>query len=178
LKKLTSIFILIVVLASCESKTKTKPLVSSFNLKKDFTQLTHKITELDTIVVWMDMSLCMSQGIEVLTITRKKDSLTIQPKHKESLIIDAPYKRGKTIRISIHDTLWKFNQFLKRNENKITTNTSKYGRLQIYHKTSRLNFITERLSESGRFIADYCNTMSAFTTNNPLCIYENSIIME
>ena len=178
MKKLITLCILIIVLTSCKNKVKTEPLVSNFNLKKDFTQLTHKITALDTVKIWMDLSLCTSMGAETLTLTRKNDSILIKQKYREDLNVDSEYKHGKSISISIHDTLWKFNTFLKRNENKITTDSSKYGRLQIYHNKSSIHFVTERLGESGKFISDYCKTMTTLNMDNPLYFHEKTIITE
>ncbi len=177
MKKLITIGILIIILASCKNEVKKEPLVSSFNLKKDFKELTHKITELDTVIVWMDLSLCTSMGTEVLTLTRKNDSILIEQKYKEGLNVDLEYKHGKNIKVSIHDTLWKFNAFLKRNENKITTDTTKYGRLQIYHNNSKIHFITEKLGESGKFISDYCKTMTGLNMDNPL-YFNKTVITE
>lgn len=169
MKKLIIIFILIVVFTSCKSKT---PLASNFNLKRDFTELTYKITELDTVIVWVDMSLCTSQGTEVLTITRKNDSLKIQPKYRESLIIGTQYKQRKSIRVSIHDTLWKFNAFLKRNKERISTDSSKNYRMVIYHNKSKIKFTTRGLSESEGFLFDYSKTMTVLNMDNPLYINE------
>lgn len=178
MKKLITIGILIIILASCKNEAKTEPLVSNFNLKKDFLQLTHKMTALDTVKVWMDLSLCTSMGTEVLTLTRKNDSILIEQKYKEGLNVGLEYKHEKSISISIHDTLWKFNEFLKRNENKITTDTSKYGRLQISHNKSRIHFVTEKLGESGTFITDYSKIMSILNIDNPLYIHEAIITTE
>lgn len=174
MKNTLKILILILTLVSCKREINEKPekFESDFNLKKDYSQLTNKMTEMDTIKVWMDLSLCMNPGIEKLTITREKDSLKIQPEFAVSMVEKLEFIKQKTIRISIKDTVWKLNEFLKRNEKRVKSDSSKYGRLQITHNAEKLNYFTDGLVDSGEFLIDYCDTMKRLIPESEYHIYE------
>ena len=173
MKNTLKILILILTLVSCkrEINEKTEKLESDFNLKKDYSQLTNKMTEMDTIKVWMDLSLCMNPGIEKLTITREKDSLKIQPEFAVSMVEKLEFIKQKTIRISINDTVWKLNEFLKRNEKRVKSDSSKYGRFQITHNAEKLNYFTDGLGDSAEFLIDYCATMKRLIPESEYHIY-------
>lgn len=147
---------------------------SNFSLKKDYSELTTKITELDTIKVWMNLSQCMFEGIEKLTITRNKDSIKILPEFEDSGTAGSEFKKSKEIIIHVNDTIWKFNNFLKRNENRLEFDSLKYGRLQVILNNERLNYMTLGLGDSGEFLSDYCNTMKELMPESEYHIYGNT----
>ena len=156
---LFKILILLLIFTSCKTEEKIEIPKSNFNLKNDFASLTHKITELDTIKVWTNLSLCTYQGVEKLKITRKGDSLKIEQQFAESMILGAEYINSKPILIHINDTIWKFNAFLKRQSHRLETDSLQYGRLRITCNKKRLNFMTGRIGDTAKFLTDYCNTM-------------------
>ena len=170
-KTILNILILSSIFISCKSELKTELPKSDFSLKSDYRELTKKMTELDTIKVWMNLSQHTYQGIEKLTITRKNDSLEIQPEFAESMIVGTEFKKSKPITISVNDTIWKFNEFLKRNENRLQSDSLKYGRLQITLNSEKLNFFTHGLGDSGKFLIDYCNTMKNLMPESDNHIY-------
>ena len=159
-----------------KQKGKTELPKSDFSLKKDYAELTNKLTELDTINVWMNLSQCTYQGIEKLTITRKKNSIKIQPEFAESMIVGTEFIKEKEIIISVNDTIWKFNEFLKRNENRLQSDSLKYGRLQITLNSEKLNFFTHGLGDSGKFLFDYCRTMKNIMPESDNHIFDVEII--
>ena len=171
MKNLFKILILTLIFISCKKERKIELPKSNFSLIKNYTELTSKLNELDTIKVWMNLSQCTYQGIEKLTITRQKDSLKIQSEFSESMIIGAEFKKKQPIIISVNDTNWKFNEFLKRNESRLQSDSLKYGRLQIALNSEKLNFVTNGLGESGSFLIDYCNTMKNIMPENDDYIY-------
>ncbi len=178
MKNLLIILILALIFVSCKTERKTELPKSDFNLKRDFIELTNKITELDTIKIWTDLSQCMYEAIEKLKITRKGDSLKIQPEFTESMLLDAEYTKTKPIMISVNDTVWKFNSFLKRNLKRVNTDSLKYGRLQISLNKERINFMTDGLGDSARFLIDYCNTMMNLIPDSENHIYAGTEIIE
>jgi len=178
LKNLLIILILALIFVSCKTERKTELPKSNFNLKSDFIEFTNKMTELDTIKIWTNLSQCMYQGIEKLKITRKGDSLKIQPEFTESMFVDAEYTKTKPIMISANDTVWKFNSFLKRNLKRVNTDSLKYGRLQISLNKERINFMTDGLGDSSRFLIDYCNTMMNLIPDSENHIYAGTEIIE
>jgi len=166
------------IFVSCKTERKTELPKSDFSLTKDYTELTNKMTELDTIKVWMNLSQCMFEGIEKLTITRKNDSIKIQPEFAESMVAGTEFKKEKPIMISVNDTIWKFNEFIKRNDNRLQSDSLKYGRLQITLNNKKLNFFTHGLGDSGKFLIDYCNTMKNIMTKSDYHIYAGTEINE
>ena len=166
------------ILVSCKTEKQTELPKSDFNLKNDFTELTRKMTELDTIKIWTDLSQCMYEGIEKLKITRKGDSLKIKTEFTESMFVGAEYTKTKPIIISVNDTVWKFDSFLKRNLKRVNTDSLKYGRLQITLNKERINFMTDGLGDSARFLIDYCNTMMNLIPESENHIYAGTEIME
>ena len=170
------ILILTLIFVSCKTERKTELSKSDFSLKKDYVELTNKLTELDTIKVWMNLSQCTYQGIEKLTITRKNDSIKIQPEFAESMIVGTEFVKEKEIIISVNDTIWKFNEFLKRNENRLQPDSLKYGRLQITLNSEKLNFFSHGLGDSGKFLFDYCRTMKNIMPESDNHIFDVEII--
>ena len=166
------------IFVSCKKERKTELPKSDFSLKKDYAVLTNKMTELDTIKVWMNLSECMFEGIEKLTITRKNDSIKIQPEFAESMVVGTEFKKSKPIIISVNDKNWKFNEFLKRNEDRLQSDSLKYGRLQITLNSEKLNFFTYGLGDSGKFLTDYCNTMKNLMPESENHIYAGTEIIE
>lgn len=178
LKNLLKILFLTSIFISCQTEHKTELPKSNFSLNDNYAELTNKMTELDTIKVWMNLSQCMFEGIEKLTITRKNDSIKIQPEFAESLVVGTEFKKIKTITISVNDTVWKFNEFLKRNGYRLQSDSLKYGRLQITLNEEKLNFFTHGLGDSGKFLIDYCNTMKNIMAESKYHIYAEIEITE
>ncbi|WP_157823368.1 hypothetical protein [Olleya sp. 1-3] len=178
MKNLLIILILSMTFVSCKKDKQTELPKSDFNLKSDFTELTNKMTELDTIKIWTNLSQCMYEGIEKLKITRKGDSLKIQPEFTESMFVGAEYTKTKPIKISVNDTVWKFNSFLKRNLKRVNMDSLEYGRLQITLKKERINFMTNGLGDSAIFLIDYCNTMMNLIPESENHIYAGTEIIE
>jgi hypothetical protein len=176
LKNILKILIITLSFISCKTETKTELPKSDFILKKDYAELTSRMTELDTIKVWMNLSQCMYQGIEKLQITRKGDSILIQPEFAESAIVGTKFNKSEPILLSINDTIWKFNDFIKRNDNRLETDSLKYGRMQITLNKERLNFMTEGLGDSAKFMIEYCNTMKNIMPNSDYHIYAGTDI--
>jgi hypothetical protein len=178
LKNLLKILFLTSIFISCKTERKTELPKSNFSLNDNYAELTNKMTELDTIKVWMNLSQCMFEGIEKLTITRKNDSIKIQPEFAESMVVGTEFKKEKPITISVNDTIWKFNEFLERNKNRLQSDSLKYGRLQITLNNEKLNFFTYGLGDSGKFLIDYCNTMKNIMTKSNYHIYAGTSINE
>ena len=177
MKYLLKILILISFFA-CKTKRQTEWPKSNFSFKRDFTELTKKMTERDTIKTWMNLSQCTYQGIEKLTITRKNDSIKIQPEFAKSMIAGIDFKKSKPIWISVNDTTWKFNEYLKRNAYRLQSDSLKFGRLQISLNSEKLNFFTHGLGDSGKFLIDYCNTMQKLMPESKNHIYGNTVIIK
>jgi hypothetical protein len=178
LKNALKILILTLVFVSCKKETKAELTESDFYLKKDYAELTNKMNEVDTIKVWMNLSQCTFQGIEKLTITRKNDSIKIQPEYAESMVVGTEFKKSHPIIISTSDEKWKFNEFLKRNEYRLISDSLKYGQLQIKLNNEKLNFFTNGLGDSGKFLIDYCNTMKNIMPESEYHIYAGIQIIE
>ena len=80
MKILLKILLLTLILVSCKIRTenKTEIVKSEFHLKTDLYDFKNKMTELDTIKLYINHSVCMYQGEERIEITKKSDSIKIQ----------------------------------------------------------------------------------------------------
>lgn len=169
--KFFKILFIVLMFVFCKTENKIKVNKSNFSLEKDYEELTTKMTDLDTIKVWMNLSQCMYQGIEKLKIIRKADSLEIHPEFKNTMEFGVEFKKLDVITIPITDTVWKFNEFLKRNKSILETDSLKYGRLQIVLNNEKLSFMTKNLSDSGAFLIDYCSMMKNIIPKSDYHIY-------
>ena len=164
------------ILASCKKETKIK-VQSGFNLKMDITDLKGKITELDTINIWFNHSVCSYHGYERIEITKDTDSLKIRTEFKEETFDENPkWKIVYEKKITVNDTNWKIEEFLKRNSNRLNSNEKKYGTLQISHNKIKLQYFTSGLGDLNKFMVDYFETMIKLHPENKNGIYGTEVL--
>lgn len=165
--KTNLIYILLVSLlinscdVSVEDKTEAKK--SDFNLASDFSELTIKMTELDTIKVWADLSSCMWMCTEQITITKSKDSLSIALKVFQMMDPEV----SETIKIHKNDTTWDFNRFLANNKDRFIKKDERDNvHLRVSHLSDSIEFYTSGLADLNRFIGSYYETMFKLKPTN------------
>ena len=80
------------ILFSCKKETekKSESVISDFKLKIDLTDFKNKMTELDTIKIWFDHSVCTYQGAERIEITKESDSIKIRTEFREDTFNENP----------------------------------------------------------------------------------------
>jgi len=162
------------ILASCkkETESKTEFSKSDFNLKTDLTDFKKKMTELDTIKVWFNHSVCTYQGYERIEITKFSDSIKVRTEFKEETSDEnnnwyLVYEK----RIPINDTIWKIENFFKRNIERQKSEEKEYGTLQIMHNGIKIHYFTKSLIDLNMFIADFFETMRELHPENKNNIY-------
>ncbi|WP_431164842.1 hypothetical protein [Tenacibaculum halocynthiae] len=171
--KVTTIF-LIIILVSCKKETeeKTKLGKSEFNLITDITDFKNKMTELDTIKIWFDHSVCNYQGVERVEITKKSDSIKIRTEFKEETFNEnREWKLVYEKKIPKTDSIWKIEEFFKRNVERQKPEEKNYGTLQVSHKGIKVHYFTSALVDLNRFMADYFKTMKGLHPENIDNIY-------
>ncbi|MEL6304445.1 MAG: hypothetical protein AAFQ20_06600 [Bacteroidota bacterium] len=165
--KTSLIFVLTLLLPgfSCIKKTDDRTLSkkSDFNLKTDFTKLTEKITELDTIKIWADLSSCMWMTTEKITLTKSNDSLEIEL----HVVQMTDPEVVETIKIHEKDTTWGFNKFLANNKYRLVK-TEERGdvNLRIKHSNDSIELHTGHLGDLNRFIGEYYESMYRLKPKN------------
>ena len=150
---------------SCNVKTndETEILKSDFKLKSDFTELTKKMTKLDTIKIWANLSSCMWMCTEKMILTKSNDSLIIDLK----VIQMRDPEVSETIKIHINDSIWNFNKFLNNNKDRLLKTTERNEiNLSIRHKSDSIDFYTGNLGDLNRFIQDYYKSMFILKPKN------------
>tara|TARA_B100000949_G_C13933362_1_gene305795 strand:- start:27 stop:530 length:504 start_codon:yes stop_codon:yes gene_type:complete len=166
---------------SCQEKQKTekeKP-TSEFDLIKDLTNFQQKMTELDTLTISFDHSVCTYQGYERIEITKQSDSISIISDFKELTFQKNPkWERIYDKKISENDTIWKFEQFLKRNEKRKDTDQNKRGILMLTDNKDTIRYSTDGLVDLNRFLADYYETMRKIYPENKNGIYGVDVVEE
>ena len=161
MKNLLKILILILILVSCNQKTEKKniPVESNFNLKTDYVDFKHRMTELDTLNIFIEHSVCTSSAKERIEITKKNDSLKVKSEYYSTSYQKKPNWEliyNKTI--SENDTIWDFENFLVRNENRMSSEDRKSGRIQIRNRKDTIHLFTKGLIDLFDFIEDYGKT--------------------
>ena len=174
MKNLIKIVSLLIILFGCKNQTEniTEQPKSNFNLEKDFAEFQTKITELDTLKVWINHSVCTYQGMEKLEITKINGNIKIKAEYTEQVFEKNP--KWNTVyekTISENDTIWNFGKFLKQNEKRLKSETKKYGILQIKHNKNTIHFHTEKLSDLNVFLFGYYNTMLKLFPENTNNLY-------
>ena len=166
---------------SCQEKQKAekeKP-VSEFDLIADLGNFQQKMTELDTLTIAFDHSVCTYQGYERIQITKQSDSINIVSSFKELTFEENPnWEKIYDKKISENDTIWKFEQFLKRNEKRKNTDQNKRGILLLTDKKDTIRYSTDGLVDLNRFLADYYETMKKIYPEHKNGIYGVEIVEE
>ncbi len=163
-----------VFLVGCDNQTKNvkEKVKSNFNLERDFAQFQTKMTELDTLKIWINHSVCTYQGYEKLEITKKNKKIKIKAEYKECTFEKKPkWKVLYEKTISENDTIWNFGKFLKRNEKRLNSKAKKYGMLQMKHKQNKIQFFTHGLGDLNKFMSEYFETMIKIYPENKEHIY-------
>ena len=181
LKKAIYILIGITFFVSCQQKQKTeieKPK-SEFDLISDMTNFRQKMTELDTLTILFDHSVCTYQGYERIEITKTSDSINIVSNFKELTFDENPkWKEIYDRKISEKDTIWDFEQFLKRNEKRKNSDQNERGILVLTNKKDTIRYSTDGLVDLNRFLADYYETMREIYPENKNGIYGVEVVEE
>lgn len=161
MKKTLKIFIGIILIISCQEKPKAeinKPS-SDFDLKTDINDFKFKMTELDTILVSFDHSLCEYQAHEKLEITKHKDSIQISMEYKEFDKKNPKWELIYSIKIPLNDTIWDFSEFVIRNDTLKDSVYKHFPRMRISKGLQQISYSTKGLTESINFDSDYNTTM-------------------
>lgn len=156
-----NILVLIIIIVGCQNPARKSEnlTTSNFNLLDDYTNFQKSMTESDTIIVWMNMSVCLYQGMEKFDITKNEDSLSILLFFKESVFSDKEYMEQKTIKIAVNDTSWNFTKFLIENKYRMKPNEKNSHTFAMYSDTTKLYFYTYEHADLNRFIIDYSKAM-------------------
>jgi hypothetical protein len=160
------------------TKTEQKP-TSEFDLIADLTNFRQKMTELDTLTISFDHSVCTYQGYERIEITKKSDSINIVCNFKELTFDENPkWKKIYDRKISEKDTIWDIEHFLKRNEKRKNSDQNKSGILVLANKKDTIRYSTNGLIDLNIFLADYYETMRKIYPENKNGIYGVEIVEE
>ncbi|GGX10141.1 hypothetical protein [Aquimarina muelleri] len=174
MKFLIKVFVILLILVSCKKETEKKLELSesNFKLKQDFTDFKEKMTELDTIKVWFNHSVCAYQAYEQLEITKSSDLIKIHSEFMESTFNDNPeWKVVYNKEIPINDTLWRFEKFVNRNKKWQNSDVNSRGTLYVVNKEDTIRFSVSGLVDLNRFISDYYRTMRKLYPENKGNIY-------
>lgn len=129
---------------------------SDFNLKKDYLDFKQKMTELDTLKIWIDYSACLFFGYERIIITKKLDSVKIKGGFKnETFTKVSKWKKTYDTIIPQNDTIWNFGQFIEKNKDRIKPKNKKHSRIRISHKTDTIYLFNNGLSDLHNLLNEY-----------------------
>lgn len=139
-------------------------------LNRDFKDFKTKMTELDTLKVGMFIGACTYHTSEKLVISKKKDSLLIQPYFKRRAFSNDKYIKQKAISIHEKDSVWEFGEFLSiyRKKDREEDDSVIFS---MKSDTSSLKFYTKRVSERDLIVRDYCKVMKQLIPNSKYHIF-------
>ncbi len=155
-----------------------EPVKSNFDLNSDYADFKTKMTESDTLNVWVDHSVCTYQGYERLMITKKDDSIKILSEFKDYDKQNPEWKIVFEKNISESYTTWNFGNYMKRNKNRLTTDSTKYSKIEVKSGLQKLRFVTKGLVDLNRFKADYDTIMRKLYKPKGILIYGHPIFTE
>ena len=178
MRKHIKILMVVSLFISCQKEDIKKEVkTSKFNLTSDYINFKEKMTELDTLEIKFDHSICTYEGYEKIIITKQLDSLHITCNYKDVTFDTKPkWKQIYNLKIHEKDTIWKFEEFLERNKNRITTDKKKLCVLLLKSKRDKLIYTTKGLVDLNYFFADYFQTMLELHPENKNSIYGVEIL--
>ncbi len=152
---------------------------SAFDLKTDMVDFKNQMTELDTLNISFNHSMCMYNAYERLQITKASDSICIKSMFKDTTLgNDADWEKIYEKNVHASDTVWKFSEFVDRNKMREIPSENSRPVLIISAKKDTLRFYAEGLGEVSRFVIDYSTTMRALYPENTNNIYGVDIVEE
>ena len=149
--------------------------LSRFELRCDYNDFKTKMTELDTIKISFNHSVCTYEGYERIEITKQAELIKIKSEFKD--IENPEWHLVYSKNISTTDTIWKFGDFIERNKAKWTKKGENRRIIQISNKTDTIKMRTDGLVELNRFLTDYYSTMKELHPENKNNIYGNDIMV-
>ncbi|MFT7900284.1 hypothetical protein VBY74_09895 [Tenacibaculum ascidiaceicola] len=164
------ILILIISFLNSCSKPIKKINKSSFNLNKDLKDFKIRMTEFDTLKVKMFIGACTYHTSEKLIISKKKDSLIIQPYFKRNAFSNQEYIKQKEYSIHENDTTWKFGEFLSSYKNEKQKGKSSVI-FSIKSDTSSLKIYADKIYQRDLIVGDYCTVMKQLIPDSKYHIF-------
>uniref|UniRef100_UPI00054D2DA9 hypothetical protein n=1 Tax=Altibacter lentus TaxID=1223410 RepID=UPI00054D2DA9 len=167
--------------ANTKNDFQTEQKTSDFDLKKDLTDFKKKMTELDTLKIFFDHSVCTYEGYERIEITKHSDSIKVRTEFKELTFNDNKNPDWNLVyekKISEKDTVWEFEKFIERNAQRKTSDDKTRGILIVQNKKDTIQFFTNGLVDLNRFLEDYYLTMRKIYPENKNGIYGYELVEE
>ena len=167
--------------ANPKNDFQTEQKTSDFDLNTDLTDFKKKMTELDTLKIFFDHSVCTYEGYERIEITKQSDSIKIRTEFKELTFSENKKPEWNLVyekKISEKDTVWQFEKFIERNAQRKTSDDKTRGILIIQNKEDTIQFFTNGLVDLNRFLEDYYLTMRKIYPENKNGIYGYGLVEE
>lgn len=136
------------------------------------------MTELDTLTVLFDHSICTYQGFERIKITKESNSIRVHSEFKESSFNDNEWDLVYDKRIPTNDTIWQFGQFVERNLERQVSNEKDRAILTVTNNKDTIQFFTNGLVSLNQLLGDYYVTMRKIYPENKNGIYGYELIEE
>ncbi|MCL8009493.1 hypothetical protein M8845_18880 [Gelidibacter japonicus] len=185
-KIVLKILFLAFIAVGCQQKKQTEinvsenneQMKSNFDLKSDYQDFKTKMTELDTLKVWIDHSVCTYQGEERLLITKKSDSIKILSEFKDYDEQNPEWQKIFEKSITENDTTWDFGNFMERNKSRINSDDNEYVKIEIKNGEQKMKFVTKGLVDLNTFMAEYGTMMRKLYEPKKRQIYGVPLITE
>jgi len=143
---------------------------SDFDLKNDYRELTSKMTNLDTVQISTDLSICGWDRQESIQLTKSNDSLEVHLTIKDVEFGNS----NQIVKLSQKYSNWNIGSFLIENQNRIEIqNTESNPRMIVSSKADSLKLYTNGLVDGNQFIGNYYKLMYHIDPENEF--YKNAV---
>ena len=169
MKNLIYYSFLILLIISCQENN-PKSGKSDFDLLNDYAKLTSKMTNLDTVKISTDLSICGWDRQETIQMTKSNDSLQVQ-----LTINDVEFgNSNQIVKLSPKNSNWNIDSFLIENQNRIgTQNNESFPRMIVFSNSDSLILYTNGLVDGNQFIGNYYKLMYHIDPKNEF--YKNAV---
>lgn len=156
---------LVILLANCELKTKTEnttePDTSVNVLGENLSDFTNKLTDNDTIKIFVDLSMEWWVRIDELILTRDNHKIQLQTIIKEDTTFERKYqmRANKLEEITIKNKNNEFERYFTERVNRLTREDKNEWIYQIISKNDTLTFYTNGLDDKGGQVSEYLKFM-------------------
>jgi hypothetical protein len=163
-----SLFIISIGCKNKDTCNKTKISISDFNLKKDITDFSNKMTKNDTIYVFADLSVDLTRVKYCNVITKTKDTVYISTKAMDKT------ETGNDLEIDFGKTVYNYKENDSLNLEDLIYYMQKYTcsekflffpTLQVIYKSDTISYESNGILEKLKFTLYYVSIIQRLYPN-------------
>lgn len=162
-------FLILFLFSSCKTDNKHEKYISKIDISKDLANFTSKLTEKDTIIIDVNLSMEYWIRLDKITILKKGNTLKMKTEVKKDTSYRLKYEflteelSERTIELN-NKKIEDF--FIKRIKRTVKTEDDKYWIYRIINQEDTLKFYSKGLGDKGGEVHKYFDLMKNFYPYN------------